>query len=77
VVGRLAAGRNINAARVIKKRGIQMIRDGVLEKPRKSVAFRRKNTKSGPVRPIVERDLRPEQAKPARAPCVETRSSGV
>jgi putative transposase len=68
---------DINAARVIKKRGIQMLRDGVLGKPKKSVAFRRTNTESGPVRPIVERDIRPEQANPVRAPCVETRSSGL
>jgi putative transposase len=70
---------DINAARVIKKRGIEALRAGMTRKPKKSVAVRRKDAKTGPVRPevLVERDLRPERAKPAQAPCVETRSSGL
>jgi putative transposase len=70
---------DVNAARVVKKRGIAALRAGVTRKPKKSVAVRRKTEKSGPVRPkvLVERDLRPERAKPAQAPCVETRSSGL
>lgn len=70
---------DVNAARVIKRRGIEKLRDGVIEKPRKRVAFRGKNNKSGPVRPkvLAERDIRPERAQPAQAPRVETRSSGL
>jgi putative transposase len=70
---------DINAARVIKKRGIEKLREGVTEKPKKRVAFRRKNEKSGPVRSkvLAEREVRPERAKPAQAPRNETRSPGV
>ena len=66
-----------NAARVIKKRGIEKLRDGIVDKPRKRVAIKRKDT-SGPVRSkvLAERDIRPERVQPERAPRDETRSSG-
>jgi putative transposase len=69
-----------NAARVIKKRGIQALRAGISVKASKSVAIKRKNSVSprpgtdsvaegaGLRRKARGADIRPERAAPAQAP---------